>query len=81
VFIIFQKFHLKTPSGLGDPSIKSLGLFHGLIFLGRQYFRHCPRSIDNLIFSYQRVFIGSTDTRSVIPMVGSIDPVLEVPIT
>jgi hypothetical protein len=32
VFIISPKFHLKTPSGLGDPFIKSLGLFRGLIF-------------------------------------------------
>ena len=34
VLIISPKFRLKTPSGLGDPSIESLGLFRGLIFLG-----------------------------------------------
>jgi hypothetical protein len=32
VFIISPKFRLKTPSGLGDPLIESLGLFRGLIF-------------------------------------------------
>jgi hypothetical protein len=32
VFIISLKFLLKTPSGFGDPWIKSLGLFRGLIF-------------------------------------------------
>jgi hypothetical protein len=32
VFIISPKFRLKIPSGLGDPSIKSLGLFRGLVF-------------------------------------------------
>jgi hypothetical protein len=32
VFTISPKFRLKTPSGLGDPSIESLGLFRGLIF-------------------------------------------------
>jgi hypothetical protein len=32
VFTISLKFRLKTPSGLGDPSIESLGLFRGLIF-------------------------------------------------
>jgi hypothetical protein len=32
VIIISPKFRLKTPSGLGDPSIESLGLFRGLIF-------------------------------------------------
>jgi hypothetical protein len=32
VFIISPKFRLKTPSGLGDPSIESLGLLRGLIF-------------------------------------------------
>jgi hypothetical protein len=32
VLIIFPKFRLKTPSGLEDPSIESLGLFRGLIF-------------------------------------------------
>jgi hypothetical protein len=37
--------------------------------------------MDNLIFSCQRVFISSTDTRSVVPIVGSTDPVPEVPIT
>jgi hypothetical protein len=30
VFIISPKFLLKTPSGLGDPLIESLGLFHRL---------------------------------------------------
>jgi hypothetical protein len=34
VFIISPKFRLKTPCGLGDPSIQSLGLFRGLIFRG-----------------------------------------------
>jgi hypothetical protein len=34
VFIISPKFSLRTPSGLGDPSIESLGLFRGLIFRG-----------------------------------------------
>jgi hypothetical protein len=33
VFIISPKFCLKTPSSLGDPSIESLGLFRGLMFL------------------------------------------------
>jgi hypothetical protein len=32
VFIISPKSHFKTPSGLGDPSIESLGLFHRLNF-------------------------------------------------
>jgi hypothetical protein len=31
VFIISPKLHLKTPSGLGDPSIECLGLFRGLL--------------------------------------------------
>jgi hypothetical protein len=31
VFIISLRFLLKTPSGLGDPWIKTLGLFRGLI--------------------------------------------------
>jgi hypothetical protein len=30
VLIISPKFRLKTPSGLGDPSIERLGLFHRL---------------------------------------------------
>jgi hypothetical protein len=30
VLIISPKFRLKTPSGLRDSSIESLGLFHGL---------------------------------------------------
>jgi hypothetical protein len=30
VLIISPKFCIKTPSCLGDPSIESLGLFHGL---------------------------------------------------
>jgi hypothetical protein len=34
VFIISPKFRLKTPSGLGDPSIEILGMFRGLIFQG-----------------------------------------------
>ena len=34
VLIISPKFCLKTPSGLGDPSIESLGLFRGPNFLG-----------------------------------------------
>jgi hypothetical protein len=34
VLNISSKFRLKTPSGLGDPSIESLWLFHGLIFRG-----------------------------------------------
>jgi hypothetical protein len=34
VLNISSKFRLKTPSGLGDPSIESLGLFRGLIFRG-----------------------------------------------
>jgi hypothetical protein len=29
VFIIYPKFHLKTPSGLGDPLIESLGRIRG----------------------------------------------------
>jgi hypothetical protein len=32
VFIISPKFRLKNPSGLGDPSIESLGMSRGLIF-------------------------------------------------
>jgi hypothetical protein len=32
VLIISQKFRLKTPSGLGDASIESLGIFGGLFF-------------------------------------------------
>jgi hypothetical protein len=80
VFTISPKFRLKTPSGLGDPSIESLGLFCGLIWGGR-YFRPCPKSTDNLIFSCQRVFIGSTDPRLVLPIVESTDLVPEVPIT
>jgi hypothetical protein len=78
---ISSKFRLKTPSGLGDPSIESLGLFRGLIFRGGRYYRHCVGSTDDLIFSSLRVLIGSTDTRSVVPMVGSNDPVPVVPIT
>jgi hypothetical protein len=78
VFIISPKVCLKTPSGLGDPLIESLGMFRGLIFSGG-YFRPCPESTDNLIFSCQRVFIGSTDTRSVVLVVGSTDLVPEVP--
>jgi hypothetical protein len=32
VFNISPNCRLKTPSGLGDPSIESLGLFRGQIF-------------------------------------------------
>jgi hypothetical protein len=32
VLIISPKFRLKTPSGLGDPSIENLGLFCRLNF-------------------------------------------------
>jgi hypothetical protein len=35
VLIISPKFRLKTPSGFGDPSVKSLGLFCGLNFGGK----------------------------------------------
>jgi hypothetical protein len=72
VLNISSKFRLKTPSGLGDPSIESLGLFRGLIFRGR-YYRHCAGSTDDLIFSCQRVLIGSTDSRKYRPSAGSTD--------
>jgi hypothetical protein len=50
VFIISPKFRLKTPSGLGDPSIESLGLLRELISGGCRYYRPDIGSIDNLIF-------------------------------
>jgi hypothetical protein len=34
VLIISPKFCLKTPSGFGDPSIESLGLFFRRLFSG-----------------------------------------------
>jgi hypothetical protein len=83
VLIVSPKFRFKTPSGLGDPSIERLGLFSGLIFSDRGggYYRPCPGSTDNLIFSCHRVFISSTDSGSVVLTVGSTDPVPKVPIT
>jgi hypothetical protein len=60
---------------------RKFGAFSPADFSRGAYFQPCPGCTDNLSFSCQRVFISSTDTRSVVPIVGSPDLVPEVPIT
>jgi hypothetical protein len=71
----FRDFRKSFDRVLDSPSFS-----RGLIFRGCRYFRPFPGSTDNLIFSCQRVFIGSTDPRSVVQIVGSTDIVPKVPI-
>jgi hypothetical protein len=72
----FRDFRKSFDRVLDFPSF-SCGLISG----GYRYFRPCPESTDNLIFRCQGVFIGSTDPRSVVPIVRSTDLVPKVPIT